>query len=115
MNTWEILHLSPGHQEINLLFIEDVIRAYDIFIKLLIKNAKNCNGKYFQISSPENINLVQLADIFESITEKKLRIKWWSLPYRFRENMKINFFWKKLPWWENETSLKLWIKKLLNI
>ena len=82
------LNMSSGEQELGLLYIEDVIKAYLIAIEKIQKmNPKECRT-FFAL--PKKIySLREVVDIFQCAVGEKLDIYWGKRPYRKREIMKI--------------------------
>lgn len=82
------LNMSSGEQELGLLYIEDVIKAYLIAIEKIQKmNPKECRT-FFAL--PKKIySLREVVDIFQCAVGEKLDINWGKRPYRKREIMKI--------------------------
>ncbi|HBF6356651.1 TPA: NAD-dependent epimerase/dehydratase family protein [Clostridioides difficile] len=82
------LNMSSGEQELGLLYIEDVIKAYLIAIEKIQKmNPKECRA-FFAL--PKKIySLREVVDIFQCAVGEKLDINWGKRPYRKREIMKI--------------------------
>ena len=107
----DTLKMSPGKQKIDLVHIDDVVRAFLIAIK---RNLKNENGgmETFALSSGRPISLRNLVKLIEIETSIPMNVKFSVLPYRTREIMEP---WKQfisLPGWLPEISLECGIKEL---
>lgn len=84
----EELKMSPGEQEIGLVYIDDVVRAYQRGLEIVAAMQKGEHRSY--VAAPrESLTLRQTASIFEEASGKKLNIRWGEKPYRQREMMKI--------------------------
>ena len=114
LNLWEaiatsgeMLEMSPGDQVLDICYIKDVIKAYNIMIQhLSSKNSYNFNNKSYVVSSEEKVTLKKFSEIFEEITETKLNIKWGAKPYREREVMFPFDKGEIVPGWKQEYSLQ---------
>lgn len=84
----EELKMSPGEQEIGLVYIDDVVKAYLRGLEIVTTMKKGEHRRY--VAAPrESLTLKQTAQIFEEASGKKLNIRWGEKPYRQREMMKI--------------------------
>lgn len=92
------LNMSPGEQLIDLVHVDDVIRAYSIAIERLICGAV-ANEESYAVSSGQQIKLRDFAAIFARCARSHLHINWGARPYREREVM--------IPW-STGTSLPGW-------
>jgi nucleoside-diphosphate-sugar epimerase len=103
------LNLSPGEQLINIVYIDDVVRAFMVAANLLVEGRVQRQETYM-VSSDESVRLRDLVEIYEKITGQKLDINWGGRPYRYREVMVP---WKggnHLPGWSPEVDLEQGIK-----
>lgn len=96
--TSEILNMSPGDQQIDMVHIDDVTNAY------LIAAQRLCEGKVsthetYAVSSSKPLTLKNLIKHYSEITKKKVNVNWGARPYRFREVMTT---------WSKGASLDLW-------
>ena len=99
----EIFSMSPGEQEIDLVYIDDVIDAYLIAANEVIKIFPGL--RHYDISSQAPITLKKLVNEFGKISNQKMNIAWGTLPYREREIMKCSRKLKILPGWKPKISL----------
>ncbi|MGV8120903.1 MAG: NAD-dependent epimerase/dehydratase family protein [Candidatus Xenobiia bacterium LiM19] len=84
----EELKMSPGEQEIGLVYIDDVVKAYLRCLEIVTAMNKGEHRKY--VAAPrESLTLRQVVQIFEEASGKKLNIRWGEKTYREREMMKI--------------------------
>ncbi len=105
------LDMSPGEQLIDLVFIEDIICAYMIAAERLIAKKVHGHEKY-AVSSGKPIKLRELVEIYESVTGKKLSIRWGGRPYRNREVMITWDTYNVLAGWRPRVSLEEGIRRL---
>ena len=97
----EVLSMSPGKQLIDMVYIDDVINAFQIAIDR-VSIEKNRFSDY-SVSSKKLISLKDLVKTFNSVTKLNLRVNFGSRPYRIREVM--------LPW-TNGVGLPQWSAKI---
>jgi CDP-paratose synthetase len=101
------LSMSPGNQEIELLYIDDVVEGYLILIKLLEMDRDNSHcGKEYALPATQRLTLKQLALIFEEAVGMPLNIKWGEFDYRYREVMKPAKNLEPLPGWRENIILQ---------
>lgn len=84
----ETLGMSPGMQELGLVYINDVIKAYFKAmneITLLIPG----QIKVYIVRPYSIYSLQEVVHIYEKVINKKLNIQWGKRAYRPREVMKI--------------------------
>ena len=108
LETGEAMLLSPGEQKLDYVYIEDVLDGIERAIQLLEElpaTAEGYKAKY-ALSSDEVYTLQELAEIFESVYEKKLPIIWGGKPYRDREVMEPYRGLERLPGWNAGTDLR---------
>ncbi len=85
--TGEGLDMSGGEQYLDLVHIDDVIKAYLKAAEMLEEETEIKHKKYF-VSSGKQIKLKDLAKKYEEENNVKLNINWGKRPYRKREVMK---------------------------
>ncbi|WP_069133162.1 NAD-dependent epimerase/dehydratase family protein [Rhodohalobacter halophilus] len=113
-NSGRELHMSPGEQKMELIYIDDVVNGYMTLVKLLENdtNRSYC-GKSFSLPSKERMSLKKLAFIFEEVTGKSLDIKWGKLNYRPREVMEPANIIEALPGWKQKVLFKEGLGRLI--
>lgn len=89
------LNMSPGLQKLDLVYIDDVMRAY----QNTIDNFSSLNKATYGISSGKTIELNKLVEIYSQLTGREIKINWGGLPYREREVMTPWENFKYLPNW----------------
>lgn len=82
------LDMSPGEQELGLLYIDDTVSGYILALKY-IQDIKPGEHTTYLLSPEKFYTLREAARIFEGVSGKKLNISWGGRPYRQREIMKI--------------------------
>ena len=115
LNSGEKLEMSGGEQEIDLIFIDDIIDAFGIMIELL--NSPNrvlLKDRRFALHCKKRKTLRQLAEIFQKVSGKTLNIAWGAKPYMERENFIPFEFGDTLPLWEEKIDFETGIKILLD-
>ncbi|ENI6368522.1 NAD-dependent epimerase/dehydratase family protein [Campylobacter jejuni] len=102
------MQMGDGKQKIDVTYISDVVKAYDILIELCI-NKQVVNGRIYSAEN-KRYTIRELASIFEKNTNTKLQIEWNANltnaeiiqePISYKTS-KIIF---KLPKWKPEISL----------
>jgi nucleoside-diphosphate-sugar epimerase len=106
------LEMSPGEQYIDVVYIDDVIKGFQLAGKMLLDN-KIINMESFAVVSRNPVKLKDLVKIYESIVNKQLNIVWGGKPYRFREVM-MPWKSKALPGWKANVGLEAGIKLIVN-
>lgn len=111
--TRETLDMSPGHQILDISYIDNVIDGYLRIIALLVGDKKVVRGKIFAIRAPKTMTLRQLATLFQKVTHRKLNINWGKRPYRPREVMTPWNKGKRIPGWKPRVSLEEGLRRTL--
>lgn len=107
------LKMSPGNQFLDLVYIDDVVEAYLIAGKRLLKGLAAGHERY-AVSGGEQIKLKKLIRIYEKKTGAALPVKWGARPYREREIMKPWCGGRLLPGWHPAVKLPDGICRLLS-
>lgn len=103
------LSISPGEQILDLVHVDDVIRAFLKAYEYL--NSQNFKYKEYGVGSKKPIQLKELINIFESVNNKKLNIVWGGKNYRRREVMVLWNDYETLPGWKVEICLNDGLQK----
>ena len=111
LESGEELALSPGEQKIDLLHIEDVVRAFLLCIESF-DDFDRWNS--FVLSSGRSIPLRDLVRVFERVAGKKLNVNFGARPYRDREVMTPWNRGQTLPNWQPKVELKSGIERFLH-
>ncbi len=98
------LLMSPGEQLIDLVHVDDVVRAFTLAAESL-KNQSHAHTKY-GVSSGNPIRLIDLIRIFEKSTNTSLPIIFGGRPYRPREVMDPWTNFQTVPNWIPTKEIK---------
>lgn len=82
----EAVSFSPGRQKLDLVYIDDVVRAYEKAVRYVYKKRDSKHEAVF-VGTGKAVALREIAGIFEESAGKPLNIRWGALPYRKREIM----------------------------
>lgn len=107
------LSMSPGEQLMNLLYIDDVIKAYTVMVELLQKGSLP-DVKYCA-SASELPSLRQVVALFSEKVGQELKIEWGGRPYRDREFMNPCPVYPLVPGWKQQYSLDEGITRMLRL
>lgn len=107
-----IIKMSPGDQELDILFINDIVEGF-IQASTTIKNTDG-NFNVFSLSSRKPIKLKEIVGIFELVNDIKVNIEWGALDYRDNEIMKIKIPDNILPSWYCKIPLEGGLKNFFN-
>lgn len=110
----EKLEMSAGEQELGLLYIDDVVKAYLIAIEKIQRIEKN-NHETFLVLPKEIYTLKGVVNIFQSVIGKNLNIEWGKKAYKDREMMKVYTKGKNILEGQETVSLYDGIKSIMNI
>jgi nucleoside-diphosphate-sugar epimerase len=97
------LSMSPGDQEIDLVHIDDVSRAFETALAQL-PTQQQAHTRY-GVSSGHPLPLKTLVREFERITGYHLPIEFGGRPYRPREVMATWKNFRTLPLWQTKVTL----------
>ncbi|MFB4168638.1 NAD-dependent epimerase/dehydratase family protein [Virgibacillus sp. JSM 102003] len=109
--TNETIAMSPGEQLIDLVHVDDVVKAFEVAAELLL-NGKAGQMEDYAISSGHHMTVKEIVKTYEKIIGSKLPIRWGGRPYRPREVM---IPWDKgmrLPGWDPTIKLEDGLKNL---
>jgi len=97
------LAMSPGEQWIDLVHVDDGVRAYEVAAGRLLKGGVMGHERY-AVSSGNPVQLRELVRQVERILGRNLPITWGGRPYRSREVMQP-YAGRSLPGWMPQTKL----------
>lgn len=100
------LEMSPGGQELNFVYIDDVVKAYIKAAEILLGDTSGKVNKTYSICSNETMKLSDIIGLYEAVNNVKLDICWGGRSYRFREVMSVWDKGETLPGWTAEVKLK---------
>lgn len=101
----EVLNISKGEQYLDCVYIDDVCEAFICAYYYLIKDSCVVNER-FKVATNEQHTLIELAEIFQEQTNKKLNVNFGILPYRDRQIMKPYTPFENLPNWSAKVSVQ---------
>jgi nucleoside-diphosphate-sugar epimerase len=106
------LAMSPGDQKVDLVHVDDVVKAYETAAGLLISGRVDGMENYV-VSSGQRLTLRALLKLIEDMTGKSLPIQWGERPYRDREIMEP-MQGRCLPRWNVQIDIQKGISRLFN-
>jgi len=106
--------MSPGDQEINYIFIDDVVNAYLTSITLLKKGIVKSGSRY-SVFSDQVFKLKDLVNHIFDVLQVKIQVNRGFYQYRNREIMKFMPTYSKLPGWEPKFLIEDGIKMMLKL
>jgi nucleoside-diphosphate-sugar epimerase len=109
--TVKSLAMSPGDQQIDPIYIDDVSEAFVVALNRLSKGQVESEETY-SVRSEKPVALRELVTIYEEVTGSTLNIEWGGRPYRAREVMQLWSRGETLPGWTTKISLREGIKKV---
>lgn len=108
----EVLLLSPGGQEINILYIDDVTNAYEVAISLIGNGEIEVEDKYC-VAAESVLTLKELISLASIVFGGEISVIWGGRTYRVREYMSPKSVYPILPGWKQNISLEDGLKKIL--
>ena len=106
LNGKDVLPMSQGRQEIELVHKDDVVDAFLDLARMLDSGDERVSGSGETYYLPtEKMTLRETASVFENATRGVLPIQWGARPERAREIMKIEHRGMPLPGWRQKTDL----------
>lgn len=112
-NSGSSLDMSPGEQLFEACHVDDTVIAINIALKRVLESPIP-SFEEFSVLTGESLTLKELVQVIESVSGKKINIKWGARAYREREVMFLptdNY--EILPGWEKNVSLESGIKEFL--
>lgn len=106
--------MSPGEQQIDLVYIDDVVDAFVLAAERLMAD-KIIQHEHYAVSSHKPMPLKELVGLYCKVTGKKISIEWGGRPYRFREVMITWNEGETLPGWQPRISLEEGILRMEKI
>jgi nucleoside-diphosphate-sugar epimerase len=104
--TQEMLAMSPGEQKIDLVHVDDVVRAYLVAAERLL--AGGCDGhECYALSSGNPLRLKELVALFERVRGVTVPVQWGGRGYREREVMEPWRGGNPPPGWSPRVSLEV--------
>jgi len=109
----DTLAMSPGDQQLDPVYIDDVSEAFIAALKRLRSDVVQDEETY-SVRSQNPIKLKDLIKTYEDVAGSILKIEWGGRPYRAREVMAPWSRGETLPGWSSTITLQEGIKKILD-
>lgn len=107
----ETIDLTMGEQKIYLVYIDDIVDAYEHTLKKFDVLSKNGYRKYaVRGENPESLR--NIAERYFQISDKNVYVNWGARKYRYREIMDPTGWGTPLPGWIPKTSLEEGLKRI---
>ena len=110
-NNSKPIELTKGEQKLYLIYIDDVIDAYETAMKIV--KYKKVNHKIYEIFGNEKYSLKEIIKIAEKIVKKKFNVKFGVKKYYEFQIMDPKGT-NKLPKWNCKVNLQEGLKNILN-
>lgn len=107
--TQQPLSMSPGEQMIDLVHIDDVMRAYTLAVSSL--RHQTVGHTHYGVSSGAPIRLKDLVAVFQEATQTTLPITFGGRPYRPREVMVPWVKHQAVPKWKPQVPFEIGIQQ----
>jgi len=78
--------LSPGEQELDIVHVEDVVRAFKLAVKVTEGHSAK-EVREYRVSGGPPLTLKELMQLIQKVTGRKLNVELGAKPYRAREVM----------------------------
>lgn len=102
------LAMTAGQQEINLIYIKDVLLAVKQAIDLIFNKSHN---NIYYVCGNETFTLKKIVEIYQKETGNNTKINWGALPYNKNQIMKLDLG-EKLPGFKAKYNIIDVVKKL---
>lgn len=112
LTTGETLEMSPGEQQIDLVFIDDVVEAFLIAAERLVMGAA-AGSEVYAVSSGKPMTLRQFVARFSEVAGQAVKVNWGGRPYRPREVMRPWAGGKPLPGWSIRVGIEEGLRRTL--
>ena len=106
LETGESLDLSPGHQSLDLVHIDDVTEAFLLAGIRLINTTGRERHERFAVSSGVTISIRELASLMQEIANRAITINYGAREYRTREVMKPWRGGHPIPGWVPRVAIR---------
>ena len=103
------INLTKGEQELDLVYIDDVVRGYITAANYYLTKKKR-RHEIYSLSTGRPIKLKEIVSKLEKAFGIYNLAHLGAIPYRERQIFKIHYKYKKLPYWQPKTDLD----KILN-
>ena len=109
----DTLAMSPGDQQLDPVYIDDVSEAFIAALKRLRSDVVQDEETY-SVRSQNPIKLKDLVKTYEDVAGSILKIEWGGRPYRAREVMVPWSRGETIPGWSSTVTLQEGIKRILD-
>jgi nucleoside-diphosphate-sugar epimerase len=106
------LSMSPGQQQIDLVYIDDVVEAFLQSVEIVLK-AQPGTSERFTIETGAPISIQNLVAVINKVTGQVAPVTFGGRPYREREVMKPWSRGRSVPGWNAKISLEEGLRRLL--
>jgi nucleoside-diphosphate-sugar epimerase len=114
INDSKVLKMTPGEQLIDIVYIDDIVNAYEVAAKRIFANSNSKIEEFF-LSSGQHISLKDLVRKYYKIKNAKENILWGGNSYRPREEMVPYSNGNQIPGWKPLIALDEGLKKMEGI
>jgi CDP-3, 6-dideoxy-D-glycero-L-glycero-4-hexulose-4-reductase len=111
--TGQCFELSPGEQKIDLVHINDIVKAYEVASSTLVQTSHKSLNTTFTLSTGQAISIRDIVRIIENISNQKLNVTFGAREYRKREMMDSEVLDPILPNWSALITLQAGLKGLI--
>ena len=106
------LDVSPGFQVLNLLHVDDVVRALFLASENALQKKSIAIERYC-INDSEEFTLRDVVGLCATISHKHVKVTFGAVPYRDKEIMQPRYPFPSVPGWSKEIMLSEYISKRL--
>ena len=107
------LEMSPGEQLIDVVYVDDVVRAFMVAARRLLEGRVG-GHEIYAVSSGQPIRLRELVETYRRVSGTPFDAVWGGRPYRPREVMVPWSRGERLPGWQPMVGLEEGIKACLD-
>lgn len=110
------LSLSPGEQEMDLVFADDAVAAILLASRRLLDHSPDVDGSAvrFTVDSGSPVSLRELVGMIESLSGATIDVDWGARSYRSREVMRPWDRGVRLPGWAPQVPLAEGLRRCLD-
>jgi len=112
LKTGNIIEMSPGEQELDLVYIDDVVRAFMHAYSRLENEDFGFNT--YTVTSGIGIRLRDLVNKLSEVNQVSVQANWGARPYRKNEIMNYTKLSNILPGWEPKVDINTGLKAFLS-